>query len=100
MELITKNGFKCNIDENRVKDWRFVSASAKLAKSSNDIDAIYNLNFCIEFLFGEKQARELYEFLEKLKGYVDSEDVSTEYKYVVDMLKEQVTLKKSSASSE
>lgn len=98
MKITTKSGFKCSINENLVKDWRYVTATAKMAKSGDDIEIINALNFCLNFLLGEEQANKLIEHLSQKGGVADVNSVTEEYKEITGYLGEQ--LKKSQSLQE
>lgn len=98
MKITTKSGFKCSVNENKVKDWRFVSTTAKISKAKDEIVIIDSLNFLLNFLLGEEQSNALVEHLSRNDGIADVEKVMAEYREIVERLSEQ--LKKSSASLE
>lgn len=98
MKITTKSGFKCSVNENKVKDWRFVSTTAKISKAKDEIVIIDSLNFLLNFLLGEEQSNALVEHLSRNGGIADVEKVMAEYREIVERLSEQ--LKKSSASLE
>lgn len=98
MKITTKSGFKCSVNENKVKDWRFVSTTAKISKAKDEIVIIDSLNFLLNFLLGEEQSNALVEHLSRNGGIADVKKVMAEYREIVERLSEQ--LKKSSASLE
>ena len=90
MKIKTKSGFTCNVNENKVKDWRFVTATAKMAKSTDELEIINCLNFCLNFLLEEEQANKLVEHIAQKGGVADINTVSAEYKEITTQLGEQV----------
>lgn len=100
MKITTKSGFKCEINENRVKDWRFISKNAKLSKLSevNEIEAINMVNELLVFVLGESGTEKLFAHIEKQKEIVEAQDVISEYSEIVNKMRESVQ-KKSLASS-
>ena len=96
MEIKTKSGFKCKVNENKVKDWRYIRTSAHIAKSTDEIEVIEGVNFLMEFVLGDDYDR-LLEHLAK-DGVVESATVIAEYKEITNRIGEQ--LKKSSSSQE
>lgn len=96
MKIKTKSGFECKIDENRVKDWRYVSMSAKLAKETDELELINGLDAMITFIMGEEQKNEFLSFIAEKDGYADSNTVTAEFKHITEMMGEQ--LKKSMPS--
>ena len=52
MEIKTKSGFKCKVNENKVKDWRYIKTSSQIAKSKDDMEIINGIDFLMSFLLG------------------------------------------------
>lgn len=97
MKITTKSGFKCTIDENRVRDWRFITLTARMAKSRDEIEIINDANAIMTFLLGEDGAEKLIKHLSKSGGIADVEKVIVECGEIINILKDQV--KKSQSSS-
>lgn len=98
MKITTKSGFKCSVNENKLKDWRFVTSTAKLSKTKDDMTAVDILNDQLNFLLGEDQVKELIDHLSKDDGIVKTQSVAEEYRDICAFCSEQ--LKKSSSSLE
>jgi len=81
--ITTKSGFKCKIDKNRCKDWRYVKALAK-CDSGKEVDALEGLTFAIPFLLG-KAEDELIEHCTE-NGVCDSQRIVMEFKEIVALL--------------
>lgn len=96
MRIKTKSGFECKVDENRVKDWRYVTMSARLAKTTDEIALIAGLDEMITFILGEEQRNEFLSFIAEKNGCADSDTVTKEFKFITEMMGEQ--LKKSMPS--
>ena len=99
MEITTSKGFKCNINENRLKDWRYVKASAKMAKAAkadDEIELIDLLDYLITFLMGEENKNAFLESLAGDEGVCESHVVVEEFQKITNALSEQ--LKKSTSS--
>lgn len=98
MKVKTKSGFECKVDENRLKDWRYVSASARLAKNqdADEITLIDGMDYLITFLLGEDQRNKLIDHLAAAGGVCDSQTIISEFKEITSKLGEQ--LKKSASS--
>lgn len=96
MEINTKSGFKCKVKENKVKDWRYITTSAKIAKSDDEITIVNGVAFLMEFLLGDDYER-LLNHLED-DGVVDSCKLIAEYREITTYIGEQ--LKKSQSSLE
>ena len=94
MEIRTKSGFKCKVNENKIKDWRYVKTSAHIAKCSDELEIIDGIDFLMEFLLGDEYNK-LMEHLAK-DGVVESETLIREYKEITGYVGEQV--KKSQSS--
>lgn len=96
MKITTKSGFKCNVDENRLKDWRYVSLSAKMTKQTDEVELISGLDELLTFIMGDEQKNEFLTHLAKKNGVAESSVVAEEFKHITEMMGEQ--LKKSMAS--
>lgn len=94
MEIKTKSGFKCKVNENRVKDWRYIKTSSKIAKSKDDMEIINGIDFLMSFLLGEEYERLMEHLTED--GIVDSSNLIATYKEITERIGEQ--LKKSNSS--
>jgi hypothetical protein len=94
MEIKTKSGFKCKVNENRVKDWRYIKTSSKIAKSKDDMEIINGIDFLMSFLLGEEYERLMEHLAED--GIVDSSKLIATYKEITERIGEQ--LKKSNSS--
>lgn len=98
MKIKTKSGFECNINERRLKDWRYIKAAAKL-HSKNEIEIAEALNFVVPFLLGEDGEAELMKHVEDEEGVVDGEKIIAEYMEVTRIAGEKVKKSLSSLSS-
>ena len=98
MKILTQTGFECEVNIEKIKDWRFVKTNAKLAKASSDVDILNYMDDCINILLGVDQAEKLYDHLAKETGIVDYEKVTSEYNHIVAMLSNEAKLKNSLAS--
>lgn len=94
MEIKTKSGFKCKVNENRVKDWRYIKTSSQIAKSKDDMEIINGIDFLMSFLLGEEYEK-LMDHLAK-DGIVESSELIATYKEITERIGEQ--LKKSNSS--
>lgn len=91
MEVKTKSGFKCEVNERKLKDWRFVRALAK-CESEDQLVMLDGISFIVPFLFGKDGEERLMTHLEK-DGIVESDAVFAELKDVLEQMGEE--LKKS-----
>lgn len=97
MKVKTKSGFECEIDENKLKDWRYVSTAARLAKSPEDeVSLIDGFDYLIRFILGEEQKNKFLEHLAETEGICDSETVINSFKEITSKAGEK--LKKSASS--
>ena len=94
MKVKTKSGFTCNVDENKIKDWRYVKAAANAAKG-DEADAITNLVFMINFLLGDKDEERLIAHVTK-DGIADSMLIQKEFEEITKLMGDE--LKKSTSS--
>lgn len=94
MEIKTKCGFKCKVNENKLKDWRYIKTSTHIAKSTDEIEIINGIDFLMSFVLGADYER-LMEHLAK-DGIVESNKLIAVYKEITERMGEQ--LKKSNSS--
>ena len=97
MKIKTKSGFECNINERRLKDWRYVKAAAKI-NGGNEADIIEAVTFAVPFLLGEDGEAALMNYVEE-DGAVDSEKLLAEFLEVTRIAGEKIKKSQSSLSS-
>lgn len=97
MNVKTKSGFNCKVNENRMKDWRFVKALAK-CDSGIEASVIEGLAFAVPFLLGEEGEQKLMDHIIDADGNVYSEAVISEFKEILSLVGAE--LKKSRSSQE
>lgn len=97
MDVKTKSGFKCKVNENKVKDWRFVKA---LAKCDSGIEAtvIEGLSFVVPFLLGEEGEEALLNHVMDDEGVASSTEIIKEFKEILTLVGSEI--KKSQSSQE
>lgn len=95
MRVKTKSGFSCNVDENKIKDWRYVKAAASAAKG-NEAEAISNIVYMVNFLLGDKDEARLIEHVTDKDGIADATRIQTEFEEITRLMGEQI--KKSTSS--
>ena len=98
MKIKTKSGFECNINERRLKDWRYVKAAAKINKNENEADVLEAVTFAIPFILGDDGEAALLAHVEE-NGAVDAEKIMKEFLEVTQIAGEKVKKSQSSLSS-
>ena len=96
MEIKTKSGFKCKVNENMVKDYNYVKALATLSSSKNEREIFDCFDFMITKLLGDEQKQKLIEHVSKKSGVAEFNDIVLEFKEITGFVGEQV--KKSMSS--
>lgn len=81
MKVKTKSGFSCDVNENLVKDWRFVKYLA-LCDSGDESDALKGITKAVPFLLGDKGEVALVEHIAK-DGVASTEDMIAEFKEII-----------------
>lgn len=97
MKIKTKSGFECNIDERRLKDWRYVKAAAKI-NSGNEAAILEGITIAIPFLLGEDGEKALMAHIED-QGAFDSDKMILEFLEVTKAAGEKIKKSQSSLSS-
>ena len=101
MKIKTKSGFECNINERRLKDWRYIKAAAnmnKAVKEQNEGEIATALAFSVPFLRGEDGEAALMAHIED-DGVVDSERLVAEYIEITQIAGEKIKKSQSSSGS-
>lgn len=96
MKIKTKGGFECNINERRLKDWRYVKAAAKI-NSGNESDVLEAVTFAVPFLLEDDEER-LMEFVEE-DGAIDTDKLLAVFIEITQIAGEKVKKSQSSSSS-
>ena len=97
MKIKTKSGFACNINEKKVKDWRFVKYLAMM-ESSDESEQLLGTTKAVSFLFGDEGEETLMNHVTDKDGNVDGAQLLAEFKEVLQLT--SVELKKSQSSQE
>lgn len=98
MKIKTKSGFECNINERRLKDWRYIKAAAKMNEGDQTEIAVA-LAFAVPFLLGDDGEAALIKHLEDDEGVADSEKLVQEFIEITQIAGEKVKKSQSSLSS-
>lgn len=96
MNIETSSGFTCKVNEQKLKDWRYIRTSTKIARSTDDIEIINGIDFLFRFLLGDEQTDALIEHLCDDDGVVGTDVIINEFRSITALVSEQ--LKKSQSS--
>ena len=97
MKIKTKSGFECNVDERRLKDWRYVKAAAKI-NGGNEADILEAVTFAVPFLLGGDGEKSLMEHI-TVDDVADTEKMLAEFLEITQIAGEKVKKSQSSLSS-
>lgn len=97
VKVQTKSGFVCKVDENKVKDWRFVKALAKCDASET---MVQGLSFVVPFLLGVDGEDALMEHIKDENDLYPTDKIMTEMREILEQTKIKIEAKKSSSSPE
>ena len=97
MDVKTKSGFKCKVNEKKMKDWRFVKALAK-CDSGEEASVIEGLSFVVPFLLGEEGEEKLLNHVMDEDGVASSTKIIKEFKEILSLVGSEI--KKSQSSQE
>ena len=97
MYVKTKSGFECEINERKVKDWKFAKALAK-CDSGDESQALEGATFIVPFLLGKDGENALMEHLTDDGGIVETAAILTEIKEIMALVGAEI--KKSQSSLE
>lgn len=83
ISLETKSGFKVDVDERALSDWRFTQALVKSQKGT-DIEKLEGANDIANLLLGADNVAALYEHIEKTNdGFVPAEVFMSEISEII-----------------
>lgn len=95
MDVKTKSGFKCKINENKLKDWRFAKALAK-CDSGDESKVLEGLTFVVPFLLEEDGEKRLIEHVQDDEGIASTEAIIKEIRNIIELVGKEA--KKSQSS--
>ena len=95
MKIHTTNGFVCEINENKAKDWRFAKALADCDSGDNS-RILKGATFALPFLLEEYEKKLMDHVSEN--GIADSEKMMNEFNEIVALIGQET--KKSEPSQE
>ena len=95
MKIQTKSGFVCEVNEEKVKDWRFCKNLAK-CDSGDESAMIQGVTFVVPFLLGDDGEAALIKHVTDDAGISSTEKIIEEFKEIMTHLGESA--KKSQSS--
>jgi len=94
------NGFKVELDENKIKTYKFTKLIGKSA-SKDDKERLYANSCILEYLIGENGEQALLDHIEKQVGHEPTEqEVTSLVIEIINLMKQEDEETKKSASSE
>lgn len=82
-KITTSSGFKCEVNSNVTKDWRFMKALGKCQHNDTALDGAIEVETA---LLGAKGAEALEKHLEELDGFVSAEKLFAELTEILSAL--------------
>lgn len=96
MKVKTKSGFSCDVNENKMKDWRFIKALA-MCDSQDESKKLEGITFVVPFIFGDKGEDALIKHVTK-DGIAPTDAIISEFREVLTLVSNEI--KKSQSSQE
>lgn len=97
MNIKTKSGFSCKVNEARAKDWRFAKGLAD-CDSGDESRILKGMTFVVPFLLGEKGEEALIKHVTNKNGIAPTDLIMSEFKEILSLMGEET--KKSLSSQE
>ena len=97
MEIKTKSGFVCEVNENKAKDWRFCKNLAK-CDMDDESSVIQGISFVVPFLLGKDGEEALINHVIDEEGIASTQRILEEFKEIMNLMSESI--KKSQSSQE
>lgn len=85
MQGETKSGFKYEIDDRVLKDWRFVEAITE-ADKGNGVEQLVGARKMVHLMFGKDYDKFMEHLAEKNDGFVPAEAVMAEVKEIFESI--------------
>lgn len=95
MIVKTKSGFTWDVNEEKIKDWRFCKSLAK-CDSNDESTIIQGITFVVPFLMGEDGEEALAEHVKDKQGIIPTEKIVSEFKEIITQLGAEAKKSKSS----
>ena len=83
IEGTTSSGFKFNVDERALKDWRVVRALEEVVESENDNLATKKMEVAMNIILGEDKERLEQHVAEKNDGFVPTDVLMSEFTEII-----------------
>ena len=87
MKIKTKSGFTCEVNEDKVKDWRFCKNLAK-CDSGDESAMLQGITFVVPFLLGPEGEDALLSHITDKNGLASTEKVIAEFKDIMGQIGE------------
>lgn len=87
MKIKTKSGFTCDVNEDKVKDWRFCKSLAK-CDSGDESAMLQGITFVVPFLLGSEGEEALLAHITDKNGLASTEKVIAEFKDIMGQIGE------------
>ena len=97
MKIKTKSGFECEVNERRLKDWRYVKAAAKI-NGGNEADILDAITFAVPFLLEDEGEKALMDHI-TVDDVADTEKMLAEFLEITQIAGEKAKKSLSSSSS-
>lgn len=88
MKITTKSGFKCEVDTNKLSDYRFVKLIRRVASNDESEQFAATVDL-IPFLLGEKGEERLMDHIADANGYVSTERMMEEGEEIFSLLQSE-----------
>ena len=85
MKIETSSGFKCEVNENKARDWRFTKALAKW-DSADGSKILEGVTEVVPFLLGEEGEKKLIQHVTDADGIADTAKILEEFKEIMTLL--------------
>ena len=84
MEIVTKSGFKCEVDDDVIDSWDMMEAIAQCEIEETAISGIVNM---VTTTLGKRGVKALQKHLKKIHGKCDAKVLYNEFEEILEQLK-------------
>ena len=87
VKIKTESGFECEVNENSLRDWRFIHALRDMSQKDSLVrmQGVYNM---ILLVLGEEGEKALSEHVKDETGFIDALKMAAEVNEIVTKLKD------------